>query len=235
MCVGIAIAFALIVTTGGLRPPLWLQCERLSAKKRFLRCTNARSQERRASARRGGGNAFAERFDFCSANSGTKSGGRQPAVVRETHLQERCRKDAGDCRRYAHERRCSRSSEPTGGLRPPLLLQCERLSAKKRFLRCTNARSQERRASARRGAGNAFAVDASRKVRETADGMLTNAGAVAVANPRGAYAPRSCCSANVCRRKNDFCDAQTHAHKSGGRQPAVGCGKLVCVDASAFG
>jgi hypothetical protein len=41
--------------------------------------------------------------------------------------------------------------------------------------------------------------------------------------PRGAYAPRSCCSANVCRRKNDFCDARTHIHKSGGRQPAVVC------------
>jgi hypothetical protein len=40
--------------------------------------------------------------------------------------------------------------------------------------------------------------------------------------PRGAYAPRSWCSANVCRRKNDFCDARTHIRKSGGRQPAVG-------------
>jgi hypothetical protein len=39
--------------------------------------------------------------------------------------------------------------------------------------------------------------------------------------PREAYAPRSGCSANVCRRKNDFCDARTHIHKSGGRQPAV--------------
>jgi hypothetical protein len=45
----------------------------------------------------------------------------QPGVVEETHLQERCRKVAGDCRRCAHERRCSRGSEPTGGLRPPLL------------------------------------------------------------------------------------------------------------------
>ncbi len=40
---------------------------------------------------------------------------------------------------------------PTGGLRPPLLVQGEHLSAKKRFVRCTNAHSQERRASARRG------------------------------------------------------------------------------------
>jgi hypothetical protein len=55
------------------------------------------------------------------------------------------------------------------------------------------------------------------------------AGAVAAANPRGAYAPRSCCIANVCRRKNDFCDARTHIHKSGGRQPAVGIANASAV------
>ncbi len=72
---------------GGLTPPaLVLQCERLPAKQRFLRCTNAHS---------------------------TKSGGRQPAVaVREAYLQERCRKVAGDCRHYAHERWCSRVRLP---------------------------------------------------------------------------------------------------------------------------
>jgi hypothetical protein len=35
-----------------------------------------------------------------------------------------------------------------------LVLRCECLPAKKRFLRCTNARAQERRASARRGPRN---------------------------------------------------------------------------------
>jgi hypothetical protein len=34
--------------------------------------------------------------------------------------------------------------------------------------------------------------NASAKSRKTAGGVLANAGAVAVANPRGAYAPRSC-------------------------------------------
>jgi hypothetical protein len=37
----------------------------------------------------------------------------------------------------------------------------------------------------------------------------------------GLRPPLLCCDANVCRRKNDFCDAQTHVHRSGGRQPAV--------------
>jgi hypothetical protein len=44
-------------------------------------------QERWASARRGPGIAPAGRFDLRSANNATKSGGRQPAVVRESHLR----------------------------------------------------------------------------------------------------------------------------------------------------
>jgi hypothetical protein len=98
-------------------------------------------------------NVCRRKNDFCDARTHVyKSGGREPAVgVREVHLQERFRKVAGDCRRCARERRRRPSSEPTGGLRPPLLR----------------------------------------------------------------------CSANVCRRKNDFCDARTHMHKSGGREPAV--------------
>jgi hypothetical protein len=35
----------------------------------------------------------------------------------------------------------------------------------------------------------------------------------ALCSPRGTNAPLLCWRANVCRRKNDFCDAQTHAHK----------------------
>jgi len=40
--------------------------------------------------------------------------------------------------------------------------------------------------------------------------------------PRGAYAPRSWSCAFAGRRNCDFCDAQTHMHRSGGREPAVG-------------
>ena len=42
----------------------------------------------------------------------------------------------------------------------------------------------------------------------------------------GLRPPLLYCGANVCRRKNDFFDAHTHIHKSGGRQPAVGVGKM---------
>jgi hypothetical protein len=37
----------------------------------------------------------------------------------------------------------------------------------------------------------------------------------------GLRPPLLCCSAKVCRRKNDFFHARTHVHKSGDRQPAV--------------
>jgi hypothetical protein len=55
VCVRIALAFAFLGATGGLRPPLLvvLQCGDFPAKLRLVRCTNAHFQERRASARRG--------------------------------------------------------------------------------------------------------------------------------------------------------------------------------------
>jgi hypothetical protein len=38
----------------------------------------------------------------------------------------------------------------------------------------------------------------------------------------GLRPPLLCWCAEVCQRKNDFCDARTHTTRSGGRQPAVG-------------
>jgi hypothetical protein len=61
--VRIAVAFTVIVTTGGLRPPLFVIAMRTSA---------------------------GIKNDFCAAQTHMhKSGGRQPAVVRVTHLQRR--------------------------------------------------------------------------------------------------------------------------------------------------
>ena len=56
---------------------------------------------------------------------------------------------------------------------------------------------------------------------QTADRVSANAVANALLQPRGAYAPRSWSRAFVHRRNCDFYDAQTHMHRSGGRQPAV--------------
>jgi hypothetical protein len=172
-------------STGGLRPPLLVQSERLPAKN-----------------------------DFCDAETHVhESGGRQPAVVRDGPRLQRTPTDVW--RRTTAEPRAAGVSPPwfgkgprlqgeannvrrtrtaesrAAGVSPPWVLgkrTCKSASAKsrgtagsvltnaggvtaanprgayapapgaerrfageKRFLRCTNARSQERRASARRG------------------------------------------------------------------------------------
>jgi hypothetical protein len=136
-------------------PALVLRCERLSAKKRFLRCTNEHP---------------------------TKSGGRQPAVGciapreqctannvgRVTIVQSRA---AGvsppwfDKHVYADTSAIGRKtvesmwadhvaivfSDTTGAYAPRSCAAMRTSAGEKRFLRCTNARFQERRTSARRG------------------------------------------------------------------------------------
>ena len=83
--VRIAVAFTVIVTTEGLRPPL-LYCDAdvRRHKKRFLRCTNARSQERQALARRGSSDAPATASVFVRTGRSrhTRTAGlRQPLRV----------------------------------------------------------------------------------------------------------------------------------------------------------
>jgi hypothetical protein len=64
--------------------------------------------------------------------------------------------------------------------------------------------------------------------------VLTNGGAVAVANHGGLMPPALVpTTTTVCRKNDDFCDAETHVHKSGGRQPAVGMSNAIAI-ADAF-
>jgi hypothetical protein len=70
----------------------------------------------------------------------TKSGGRQPAVVVATHWQGTAKSRETV---VAHERQQSRISDHGGRQPAALVLQCECLPAKKRFLRCTNAGPQK--------------------------------------------------------------------------------------------
>jgi hypothetical protein len=142
-------------TTGGLRPPLLvvLQYGHSPAKLRLVRCTNARLQERRASARRGAGNnRRAVRIEDCPATGepAIKSGGCHPAVGNsvEPWMANRNSPTAG---RAHQERRASARrgnethlqwreffpervrSRTTGGLRPPLLVACADVIADIRF------------------------------------------------------------------------------------------------------
>jgi len=72
-------------------------------------------QEQRASARRGSGTALAGECDSRRWTNHVRSGGREAAVGRETHLQERFRKVAGDWRRRIGERCCVCVPATTGG------------------------------------------------------------------------------------------------------------------------
>jgi hypothetical protein len=168
---------------GAYAPRSWLLHDRSSVENRLLRCTNAhpvKSGGRQPAVVRDT-NAVPRKIEHHSATyeRTTKSGGREPAVV---------------CTRWrvAHSVRqvtCKHVSRTTGGLRPPLLVAPTRVVAdarlcfatafrlprgayaprscvavrtsaeEKRFLRCTIARSQERRASARRGSLNVIIAD----------------------------------------------------------------------------
>ncbi len=88
-----------------------------------------------------------------------------------------------------------------------------------------DGRYQERRASARRGCGKHDCADTRAFVLQTADGLCADRRCIhGNGYHGGAYAPRSCIATRTSAGiKNDFCDAQTHMHKSGGRQPAVAC------------
>jgi hypothetical protein len=163
-----------------------------------------------------------------------KSGGRQPAVgvsnavaIANAFVQRRARQPAvgRQMRIGRHERyswadpdrrrcvcvdgRCNCVYRRHGGLTPPaLVLECEGLPAKQRFLQCTNARSQERRASARRGNETHLQWRASFPGR--------------VRSPTTAGSRQPLLLHGAGRLKNnDIRDAQTHVRKSGGRQPAI--------------
>jgi hypothetical protein len=181
------------------------------------------SQERRASARRGSVThlhwpAYFAEPERCRRTAGL----RQPLLVHDVHPAEkhrhlRCGNERLQGRRPS-ARRGSRIASATasvscrtwmlachGGLTSPaLVLPCECLPTKKRFLRWTNACSQERRASARRGSVNRTLP---RKNRTLCSGYRTpiqerrasaRRGSVTLCNgvdsPRLAYASRSWCT-----------------------------------------
>ena len=79
--VRIAVALALNRYHGGLTSPaLVLVYGRLRAKKRFLRCANAHSQERRASARRGSVTHLQWRLIFTGCLRSDRTSGSRPTT-----------------------------------------------------------------------------------------------------------------------------------------------------------
>jgi hypothetical protein len=83
------------------------------------------------------------------------------------------------------------------------------------YRNCNGVRfRRERCSSARRGSGKRTCKGALAKSRETTGGELTNAGAVAVAEPRGLTPPALVLRVRtLAGEKNNFCDAQMHISK----------------------
>jgi len=142
---------------GGLTPPaLVLVYGRLRAKKRFLRCANAHSQERRALARRGSVTHLQRRF--------VEATGRRNRRVAVSLLQSRLANHGWltpaappcmpECRRKDASSIHQHASSTTAGLRQPLLVHVVPSLQHARFATCRRACNQERRASARRGSVN---------------------------------------------------------------------------------
>jgi hypothetical protein len=88
---------------------------------------------------------------------------------------------------------------------------------------------QERRASARCGCGKHDCADTRAFVLQTADAVGADRRCIhGNSYHRGLTPPRSCIAMRTSAGiKNDFFNAQAHAHKSGGRQPAVGVGNTI--------
>jgi hypothetical protein len=81
-----------LVSHGWLTPAAPDRATNIHCKARACRCTNARAQERRASARRGRRyRRHAGKVEHSTATNehATRSGGSQPAVVGETLMQRR--------------------------------------------------------------------------------------------------------------------------------------------------
>jgi hypothetical protein len=131
----------------------------------------------------------------------------------------------------------------TGGLRTPLLVQCERLSAKNDFC---DAGTHIHKGGGRQpavGVSNATAI-ADAFVQRLASARRWSETTVATAMRRistfrvsvpstshGGLTPPALVptTTTVCRKNDDFCDAETHVHKSGGRQRAVGVSNAIAI------
>ncbi len=138
-------------------------------------------------------------------------GMRSPRVICVFHL------------RIGHVSICGFGTFPTAGLHQPLLLHgAGRL--KNNDIRGTQMH-------VRKSGGRQPAVGGQMRIggqerRSSADRRRCACAWMAVAiafigATGGLRPPLLCWSANVCRRNNDFCDAQTHVRKNGGRQPTV--------------
>jgi hypothetical protein len=157
-----------------------------AGEKRFLRCTNA---------------------------DPTRSGGRQPAVVRQTRLRRHQRDCSQDRRQYVGRTPLHlRAAIPRGAYAPRSCAAMRTSAGERRFFRCTNAHP------AKSGGRQPAVVRQTRLRRHQRDCSQDRREYVrrsplplCSAIPREAYAPPALVLR--CERllaKDDFCDAHTH-------------------------
>ena len=129
--------------------------------------------------------------------TGSRSGGPQPAVVRETHLQRRYCTCSVDCRPACWRTPLRLRFRNARGLRPPR--SCWRVFGRRRNCDFCDAQTHMHRSGGREPTvanGQRTCKGASAIARQTVDGALVHAVAIAFVRPRGAYASR-CCSCAV--------------------------------------
>jgi hypothetical protein len=213
--------------TGGLRQSLPVARARIAAGKR-LRFATAFCIPRGAYAPRSwcSANVCRGKNDLCDARTRIrKSGGRQPAVVGDTMGYRKNRALFADSRTYQQERRVSARRGSGNAVatvsvhRPPTGRLCATIAVLPLQARFSN------HGWLTSGAPGCPRADCCRKAVAIGNGVLYPTG--------GLRPPLLRCSANVCRRKNDLCDARTRIPRSGGRQPAVGMSNAVAI-ADAF-
>jgi hypothetical protein len=185
---------------GGLTPAaLASECERVPAKLRLLRCTNAHAPGAGASAPRGSRNRTGKGVRLLPWTNACApgAGGVSPPWLAEPHRQ-------GSATFAMPERMCTRS----GGRQPPRGSR-NRTGKGVRLLPWTNACAP--------GAGGVsppWLAESHRQGSATFamhERVCTRSGGPQLPVARETAPAREC----------DFCDGRTHMHRSGGRQPPV--------------
>jgi len=160
-----------------------------------------------------------KRFLRCTNARPQESGGREPAVVRS---YDRCAVRSECCSATSKHTPRIGGRQPAVGGGNALATLIPLTSGDTRHVR-----RQERRASARRGYRYRTCSGASTKLLQTADGACADRRCIRVQAYHGGLTPPALVlHSERLPAKNDFCDARTHIHKSGGREPAVGVGKM---------
>jgi hypothetical protein len=185
------------LTTGDSRPPLLVVHAFVHRESRHFAGTRSRLQ--------------------------TGAAGVSPPWVAETHLQGRYRKRAGDCRRWAGERRRNHGRPTTGAYAPRSWLYM-RLCIAKVVISPAHVRAckQERRASARRGVRKRVCKGDTASMQETAAARLGLADVIAIA-----FAGRASLLFRVIARWHCECVSANH----GGMTPPLLC----CTNAFLLG